>query len=163
MKILKYYEKLWGIERRGPRSFINANGEYSLGYQENNYSYSILVNSQKKSSQGYFIVSHNKRYDFDDPIISLQAGDILISRTHSIDGSKMTETLMIESISLNTDRALSYRKMIEKKGWNLMESEMGKIKRVELLKKDKAYCQINTNVSLNDNKNIIVIHIMTEN
>lgn len=162
-EILKHYEVSWGVERRGAILSLNDDNEYVLGYQLNNYSYTILVSNFKNHSQGYLIVSHNKQYNFNDSIISLRAGDLLISRTHSIDRNIMTETLIIESQHSYDENILSYRKMIEKAGWALVNSEINNNSRKELLTKNKSYCQINSNRDLRSNNNVIVIHIVNEN
>jgi len=158
--LLAFYKNKWRSSGYGIQEVGLIGEAYNIGYEENEYSFSIQAENTSYGSLGTLVVTKNKQYDLGPSMIPVHSDNKVLSRMHSLDNAVLSETLIINSLNSISLNQRWYDTLLASDGWKLQSHYEDLSSAVVIYQNNNRQCQI-TYADANHapgNKVVIMIH-----
>ena len=158
--VMRHFESKWKVKGLGELKYQVVGDEFTLGFVNNGYSYSVQSRDIPGGSVGSLVVTRDKIFSQSDIKFPIQPNAHVVSRIHSLDLGVRSETITLSSYHSASMNKQWYRSQLPRNGWVGMGNTMKLQGSVLEYQKGKQMCQITfiNKSPVREHRSMVLIH-----
>lgn len=140
--VMRYFESKWKIKGLGELKYNTVGKDYTIGFVNNAYSYSVQARDAPGGSKGTLVITRNKAIKQSKTKFPMLPDGYILSRIHSIDIGIKSETITVSSYRSAQMSKQWYRSKMLRNGWIAQPSVIKKTNAILEFQKGKELCQL---------------------